>query len=419
MYMGRYDEVANKAVRIAREVEADLFRRFQNREPGYFDDTKWWEFVESASIPPVLAMEECIECGFQNRPDDEMCGDCGRLLKSKPCLACQIHIALSATICPDCGASQIPEVQEPWRCDVCGETNGVEAEECSRCGSLRGAENPISIEVLRRDGEELQNLSIQSRTFVMADLRRTEPLDVAAFRVGTLRPVFNGAAMPAVSQRTHGRIEVFIDLAHPVFVQLGVQPEEVIAIEAAQYLYNLRTDLIGRPAHSVGNIATQILAEVWGDQLATGPEKISELIQSLFKKIAERLEFNADAADFFDDLDQFEQRDLADRLISSGLLDQLSELRTSGGYLQHCGPGVLAKFFSRKPDRWFGSVWNDHLADPKIVGDAAAESSRQQMVGVYSRCMEDCAAYIRYHYTDPLIMARASASLRYLETRLA
>ncbi len=418
MYMGRFDEVGRKAVRIAREVEVDLYRRFQNREPGYYDDAKWWELVESANIPPVLAMEECDVCGFQNRPDDDTCGDCGRLIHSKHCISCNIAIARSATVCQDCGSSQIPEVKEPWACAVCGDTNDVEAEECSRCGALRGAEDPIAVEVLRRDGEALPELSFENRPFVMADLRRTEPLDVKVFRVGTLRPVFDGAAMPSLSVRAPGRIEIFIDLNHPSFTQMRVHPEETVAVEAAQYLYNLRTDLIGRPAHSVGNIAAQILSDVWGEKLASGPQKISENIRSLFTRIAERLEFNEEAADFFGDLDQFEQRELADRLISIGLLEQLTNLRVDGRYLLHCGPGVLAKFFLRKPDSWFGSVWNDHLPDPAVVGEAAAESAREQLVGIYSRCMEDCAAYLRFKYADPIIMSRASASREYLETHL-
>ena len=166
------------------------------------------------------------------------------------------------------------------------------------------------------------------------------------------------------------------------------------------------------------NIAAMILTEVWGEQLAAGPEKVSESIKGLFGRISERLEGNGDAADFYGELDQFEQRDLADRLISAGLLDQLSELRFNGGYLAYCGSGVLAKFFSKYPEGWFGTVWNERLADPEIVGVHAAENSRQQLLGIYSRCLDDCAAYLRFSYVDPLIVTRAGASREYLELRL-
>jgi uncharacterized protein (DUF2267 family) len=198
-----------------------------------------------------------------------------------------------------------------------------------------------------------------------------------------------------------------------------VHPEEAVAIETAQYLYSLRSDLTGRPAHSVQNIAAQVLADVWGEQLAAGPDKVRDTIRSLFERISERLEANPDATDFYDELDQFEQRELADRLISAGTLNQLSELRSNGGYLRFAGPGVVAKFFAHKPDGWFESVWTDKLPDPASVGPAAAENAREQLVGIYARCLDDCAAYLRYSNTDLLLVTRARVSGEYLEEHLA
>jgi hypothetical protein len=419
MYMGRYDEATKKPVRIGREVESDYYQRFLNREPGYHDDVRWWELVETAATPPVLAMEECAACGFQNRPGEDTCEGCGRLLRAKKCVTCEEEIAQSATSCPVCGASQIPDVKVPWKCSVCGATNGVDDERCGTCDSLRGSENPVSREVLSRTGEALPELSFEGRTFAMADGRKTEPLDVKVFRVGNLKPVWNGDPVPTIAFKAAGTIDVFVDVGHTSFTQLGVRPEEAIAVETAQYLYNLRSDLTGRPAHSVENIAAQVLADVWGEQLAAGPEKVREATRSLFAKIAERLESNGDAADFYDTLDQFEQREFADRLISAGNLGQLSELRSNGGYLRYSGAGVLAKFFARKPDGWFGPVWSDRLPNPANVGAAAAENARDQLVGVYARCLDDCAAYLRYSSADPLIITRARASREYLEDHLA
>jgi hypothetical protein len=418
MYMGRYDEATKKPVRIGREVEADYYRRFLNKEPGYYDDARWWELVETAATPPVLAMEECPECGFQNRPGEDTCEDCGFLLREKSCISCGEQIAQSATSCPICGTSQIPEVKEPWRCEVCGGTNGVDDERCVTCDSLRGTENPVSRTVLQSTGEALAELSFEGRTFSMADGHKTEPLDVKVFRSGALRPVWNGDPVPTITFKSAGAIEVFIDTAHPLFAQLGVRPEEAIAVETAQYLYSLRSDLTGRPAHSVQNIAALVLTDVWGEQLAAGPEQVRDAIRVLFAKVAERVEFNADASDFYDSLDPFEQHDFADQLISNGILDQLSELRATGRYLSYCGPGVLAKFFAKKPDGWFGTVWSGKLPNPDEVGAGAAESAREQLVGVYARCLDDCAAFLRFSSSDPRIIMRARASREYLEDHL-
>jgi hypothetical protein len=418
MYMGRYDEATRKAVRIGREVEVELFRRFTEKEVGYFDDACWWEYVETAGTPPVLAMEECPDCGYQNRPDDDTCGDCGRLLKSKLCVACESEIAKSAVACPVCGASQIPEVREPWRCLICGATNGVDEDRCGTCDALRGAPDPVSHDSLRTQGESRPDLSFESRSFVMADGRRTEPIEVAVFRTGPLRPIWSGDPMPTITFRSAGSIEIYVDTAHPVFSLLGVHLEEAIAIETAQYLYNLRSDLVGRPAHSVQNISAQVLADVWGEQLAAGPDKVRDSLRSLFDKVAERLESSEDAGDFYDELDPFEQRELADRLITAGNLDQLAELRGNGGYLRYAGPGVIAKFFTHRPDGWFGLVWSDRLPDAASVGPAAATNAREQLVGTYARCLDDCAAHLRYSSTDPLLVTRARASCEYLEDHL-
>lgn len=419
MYMGRWDETTRRAARVGREVEEDLYRRFLDKEPGYYDDARWWEYVETANVPPVLALEECSECGYQNRPDDDTCGDCGHLLRSKPCIACRSTIARSATTCPDCGASQIPEVREPWRCAVCGDTNGVDDEECGTCRSLRGTENPSAIEVLAREAENLPELSFESRSFQMADGRQTEPLEVTVFRSGPLRPAWDGERVPTIASRSAGRIVIFLDPTHVTFTQLGFRAEEMVATEAAQYLYSTRSDLAGRPAHSVANIASQVLADLWGERLAAGPETVRDDTRALMARIADRLDGNAEANDFFGDLDQFELRDLSDKLISAGKLDQLPELRLNGGYLRHAAPGVLARFFMRKPEAWFGAVWSEELPDPEIVGEAAAQDARDQIFGVYGRCLDDCAGYLRFGGDDPLILARARASREFLEARLA
>ncbi|MCY7288397.1 MAG: hypothetical protein LH624_09145, partial [Cryobacterium sp.] len=65
------------------------------------------------------------------------------------------------------------------------------------------------------------------------------------------------------------------------------------------------------------------------------------------------------------------------------------------------------------------SVWSDTLPDAAVVGAAAAENAREQLVGIYVRCLEDCAAYLRFTSTDPLVLTRARASREYLEEHLA
>lgn len=419
MYMGHWDEAAGKAVRVSREVEQEYYKRFLNREDGYYDDAKWWELVITAMDPPIPAFEECPACGYQNRPDQDICEDCGHILKSKQCIQCGVVLARDATLCEECGASQIPEVREPWRCNVCAATNGVDDERCGLCNTLRGEPNPMDPDVLRNGAARVPELSFESRTFRLADDHRSEPLSVQALRAaGEMRPVWNGERVPSFAIRTPGAIELFIDLTHPLFAQLGIRPEEAVAVEAAQYLFNTRADLAGKPAHSVQNIAAVVLTEVWGESIASGPDKLYDLCRVVFNNIAERLSGNPDSSDFYDELDQFEQRELADRLISESLLDQLPELRANGGWLRYAPPSVLARFFDRKPTGWFDSVWRDVLPNPAEVGEQPAEDARVRMVGMLSRCLRDCADYLRFHTTESAALKRVQASYEYLDTHL-
>lgn len=419
MYMGRWDDAAGKAVRIAREVEQEYYRRFLNREPGYYDDAKWWDLVVTATDPPIPAFDECPECGYQNRPGQDVCEDCGHILKGKQCIQCQAELARAATLCEKCGASQIPEVREPWQCNVCNATNNVDDERCGTCNCLRGDVNPMSAEVLRTSAERLREFSFDRRVFQLADGHDSEPLALQAMRTGgVIRPAWNGERIPSFAVRAAGAIELFIDLTHPLFTHLGIRPEEAVAVEAAQYLYNTNNSLAGKPAHSVQNIAAVVLAEVWGESIVSGPDKLYELCRVIFNDIGERLSGNPDSADFYDELDQFEERELADRLISASLLDQLRELRSSGDWFRYAPSSVIARFFDRKPDRWFDSVWRDVLPDPAEVGAQTAGDARTRLVGILSRCLWDCADYLRFHSTESAALKRVQASYQYLDNHL-
>jgi hypothetical protein len=64
MYMGFW--TADGPRRISRDVEKELYARFRNREPGYFDDTEWWKLVEQADQPPLEEFVQCPACLADN-----------------------------------------------------------------------------------------------------------------------------------------------------------------------------------------------------------------------------------------------------------------------------------------------------------------------------------------------------------------
>ena len=419
MYMGRYDSTQQKAVRISRDVESELYERFLNKEPGYYDDEKWWDLVEGAGVPDVEKLEACAQCGFEGLPEAEVCEGCDAILRGKACVECGVQIAASSTSCPECGVSQIPEVLEPWQCEICEATNEVDADVCAQCGGVHGADNPFSESSLLSTAAGRPDLSFEDRRFPLAGGQQSEPLDVAVFEASPLRPAWNQPSVPTLAFKTPGSIRIFIDPAHDSFTRLGIRLEEAVAVEAAQYLRDVNSSLSGRKEHSVHNIAASVLASVWGHKLATGPEQMADAVRSLFAKVAERLAECAEAADFYAEMTKSEELELADRLIAAGQLERLGEMKEDGTYLRYANASVLARFFRFSPQSWYGNVWAQSLQDPAQVGKEVANNANQQTIGVVGRCLDDCAAYARYQDQDPLILARVRAAHEYLEELLA
>lgn len=417
MYMGRYDPASKKAVRISRDVEQDFYRRFVAGEPGYYDDGRWWDLVEGASVPPLVELEECLACGFQNLPGVETCGQCDVILRGKECISCGEPLPASAVSCAGCGASQIPEVDEPWRCAVCGAVNDVTDERCPTCESLRGALDPLDETALRGRSEEWRELSFEARTFGLLDGSRSEPLGAQVFKAPKLRPRWNGDHIPAAVFRRPGALAIYIDALHPVFTQLNGRPEDVVAAEAAQYIFSVRSDLRTERGHSISSLAAAIVSELWSERLGVQPESIREAIRSLTSRVQELVETHPGAPDFYVELDQFEQRDLAERLIASGVFDRLQELSGSGKFLRYCSLSVIERFFESRPEWWFGNVWVERLPEGQLLG-SYYESARARVVRLYARCLEDCAAYIQYEDPDEFLVTRAQASVGFLEAAL-
>jgi len=420
MYMGQYNPAKKAAERIPREVERDLYERFLRREPGFFDDARWWELVESATTPPVEALPECPACGFQNSPSEEVCADCGSILSGRPCVVCAELIARSAVACSHCGASQLSEVAEPWQCAVCSSMNGVDAEVCAKCASIRGAENPMSLPALLSTSVPVEELSFQAQPIPLADGTSQTVAANTYAAAGGLAPTWGAASVPVRSFKSASHLDIFVDRNHRALLELGLSEESLVAIEVAQYVYELNRHLIGKPDHSVAVLATAVMDTLWGDRLAESDASLRESIQKLFAGIADRLVGVPQASDFYQELTDPQQLQLADSLIAAGRpLDELGSLKGSGGYLRYVDGETLVAFFRHSPDAWFGSVWVERLPDPLGVGESVAERGRAELVSKYLRCLEDLAAYIRYKHPEPLIISRSRASRDFLEAKLA
>ncbi|MFD4675234.1 ATP-binding protein [Lentzea sp. NPDC058450] len=423
MYMGRYDTLKKKASRIPREIEEDYYERFLNKEPGFYDDSKWWELVESASEPPIEALPECSLCGFQNVSDAETCGSCAAVLIGKPCHNddCKERILKSADTCPVCGADQTVQVLHPWHCVFCEQENRADTERCGTCGTLAGAPHPASPEVLRLESDLREELGIRGLSITLANGTKTNPIDI--FVHSSHRPIVAAHGrppVPLITAHKPGSLTIYADLNHDVFTSNGLRPEYLIASEAAQYVYALHPRLQGKPGHTVAVLTSDLLVQGWGDTVVDNPDSVRDDIKRLFAEITERVLDISQAPDFYDDLDVGQQRMMANEMISAGVdLREIERLK-SGAYLKYCSRDALAAFFGRHPQEWFnGKVWSEPWPEGALLGLVVSEKLQEELKIKYLRCLEDCASYLRYEQPEQLLVIRARAAAEFLNGKLS
>ena len=420
MYMGYWDPDVRKAKRIGRDVEREYYEKFKAREPGFYDDAEWWKLVEGADRPPPPQTVECEDCGFQNRSDATECDGCGRLLRSKPCVACAKEIPLLATSCPECGEDQVGADPEPWVCQRCRHSNHAGDVACGECELPKGSPHPASQEALLRVAQADEDLSRSNWTIRLANGETSDPLDLKVWRCPTeLRPTWKGPAVPLVPFKEPGSIEVFLDATHPVFGDFQVKPVELVAAEAALYLYELNVNLRGHGGHSISALAATILDGLWGEELSASPEVVKAGVVELFEDVAGRLEGLAEATDFYHDLRDAQRQELASVVVNAGRLEELPNLLESGGYLRYMPPRYFSDFFSHYPDCWMEHVWSTSLPDAELVGHDVAERQRTAVLGFIERCLGDCAALLDFgNMPTSDVVERARSGLASLEDRL-
>ncbi len=427
MYMGYWDDDAGKPKRISRQVEKEYYGHFLARVPGYREDAEWWKLVEAADQPPPEPLIECPECGAENLTTSEICGVCNHVLHGQECVndACDEIIPMSAAICPKCGTSQIPDVEEPWTCEVCGSINSEELELCSECARPRGTPSLGSREYLLSISHLSDDLSLSGASIEMADGSHSHPVDVRVhLTTGAITPVHRKPAIPLLSFRGEN-IEVFLDPSHALFKAYRSRPEYAVALELAQYLYEtnrsmLKPSLLG--LHSLPAITAKTLS-LYADSLEDSVEKIRADITALFDILRGKLPQLADeptAQTFYADLSEHEQRSLVSNIMGMGQdISSIAQWRSTGEYLAYVSPETVVKLFNSRPDIFFdGGVWSvSYTSIEGLEGTVLAEV-RGELASKYRNCLEDCASFLRYNMPEPLTAQRSRASVDFLNSRL-
>jgi hypothetical protein len=424
MYMGYWDVETDKPKRISRDIETEYYEKFLERAPGFHDDSEWWKKVEEADHRPLEELVECPECHSQNVKSAEVCAVCETVLIGKDCISCARKIAVSALSCPHCGASQIPEISDPWACSVCGTTNASEAETCVECGKPRGTPAPASRDALLDTSDRDDDLSIRGCSIQLADSSHSNPIDVDVYATrGPIVPGWQAPAVPSLVFKSD-KIEVFVDKGHTLFKGYRLRPEEVVAAEVAQFLYDANRRLVERhPAvHSLSNLVWQVLERYWSDQLEDSSEQVSGDIQSLFTLIRERLPelAGAQAEDLFAELTEQQKRALVENMLGQGQdIAKLGDMRASGDFLRLVNEDAIVAMFRQHPEMFFdGGAWD--VAYGRIDGlePAIVDEIQARFRATYLNCLEDCAAFLHYRAPEALITYRARASVDFLGQKL-
>ncbi len=428
MYMGYWDEEAGKPKRISRQIERELYEKFKANVPGYRDDSEWWKYVESADQAPPDPLFECPECGAENLMTSEVCAVCEHILSGKACIntECDETLPLSAVVCPKCETSQIPDIEEPWKCNICGTVNREDDDWCSECTRPRNTPPPGSREYLESVSNRSDELSLPGASVELADGSHSAPIDVNVWvATNPIVPVYGKPSVPLLSFRAES-IDVFVDTTHLLFRAYRMRPEYAVASELSQYLYDQNRSLLTQNLfglHSMSALTTRVLG-LYSDTLEDSVERIRADINRLFENIRGALSTLVDSAraqQIYADFTESDQRSLVSNIIGMGQdPSRLGEWKLSGEYLKYVSPKTIVKVFDDCPGLFFdGSVWNVSYADIGGLDEPVLSEVREELSEKYLNCLEDCAAFLHYSMPEPLTSYRSRSSIDFLSTKLA
>ena len=419
MYMGKWQVGGDKAILLPPSEVDELKRKFINREPGYFDDTEWWKLVESADTKPLKGLKKCPDCHADCVDESEECPSCGYLFEGKQCLnsECKARLPRSAVTCPQCGYNQIPKVHNPWACLVCGNSNSEDSDLCEACDFPRGTPNPLHKETLMSESAFSEDLSIDVISILLASGENCSPIRLKTYLskspiiyVDSLR---KKSRLPLV-RFIESEMIIVLDLGHNLFSSLRLSPEQIIAYEAAQYIFALNQGLATRypEAHSISNIATAILSKYWAERLDSSATETIRKASELIQRIKDRLSatINDSGEDVYKSLNEKE----AERLVVEILNRKkdpadLKDMILSGEFVQYLSPMAILYTLKRYPQLFF----DKHVWEISFFSLDASESMRkraqEEILGRYHNSLESVVLYLESSSHEPRESSVASA----------
>lgn len=429
LYMGYWDPEEQKPKRISRDIERQYLARFGRREPGFFDDTEWFKSVEQADQKPLEELVTCPHCENQNLKSADACALCGFVLIGKKCckVECGETIPESAVSCPHCGTSQIPEIEVPWSCKVCGASNGANASVCGACGAGKGLEDPLSKEYLLANSNLDDGLTARGASISLPDGSQTMPIDVLVYvTTVAIRPYgVEKKQLPLIAFRGD-KLDIFLDPSHSICKTYHVRPEDLIAEELALFLMDTNRRLAGGAysrEFSLTTLRWQITRTFWGGRLEESADLLQRDIKKFLREMLESLpQLMADLGDeVFRTLSETDQKNLSLNIINAGRdISNFSAMIADDSYLSFVEPETIIELFDRYPHKFFdGAFWKDAYMEIKELGQPAQEHIRQKTRSTYRNWLEDLITITRINTPAPIQVSRGRKSLQLLQEKIA
>lgn len=426
MYMGVWDEEKGKPKRIDRDTEAELLEKFNQKKPGYYDDSEWWRLVEEADTPPIENFKECPDCSADNVQSAELCIVCGAILKAKQCVNCHHEIAVSAISCSYCGESQIPEVEDPWACLVCGHVNPANIEACSACDSVRGTPNPLSKEYLKENSTKDESLTWLGCNIRLADGQNSVPIDVETYIVHEpMTALGSERRLPALTFKGE-KIEVFLDKKHPLFRELSINPQEILMGEVAYFIHvaNGRLSSSGNFAsHTLANIQWQLLEKYCYDDLADDIDRLRADARAILNdiRVAMMDSLNDVYEDIFDELTEPHKKRMVENIIKEGEdISTLGLLKENGQYIKYLDFSSLLFIYDKYPNLFAnGTIWGNIVDEIPDISSDILNEIRSQNILLYRNCLYDCLYVLSNNKIDRNLQRRARESVSFLQKKIS
>ncbi|MCK9588637.1 MAG: ATP-binding protein [Terrimicrobiaceae bacterium] len=428
MYPGKWLPGQSKPVRLSKEEIEELYNRFLRGEPGYVDDSKWWEQVLVCDTRPVESLKQCPECSLECSAEEEVCPSCPHIFIGKLCInaECSKTIQRSAVICPHCAANQIPTATRPWECQVCGTGNTHEEAFCATCNSPMGTGDPLSKEELLNNSAKHDACSLLNFVLALPTGNKTSSIDVSCYL--TKSPIIvwskqQQKRLPLV-RFVDNNIDIFIDPQHPLFKITDLPLQHIVAAEVALYvLTRYQSDASRQPsAFSLTKVQNDIMETFWDEYYRPRAEAAAEEIEALFSEIKERL--RAKSAGLYNEIYTTlsgEARSTLIGEISRSGRDpiELKDMCVNGEFILFLSPLAIIELMRSDPKLFFdGTVWSQRYQTDGFIEPEQYLKHQMLVKSQYLLCLETVASFLESKKTSPDEVKMADAACSRLREKL-